>query len=156
MPALLSGKVDAVLGAYWNYEAIQLREKGRAPRVIRIEHAGVPTYDELVIAARESDVRDHPDRIRKFLAALAAGTQDLAKHPGDALLAANRDLDPKLQRAAVKATLPYFEPKAGEPYGYMDPGEWRSFTTFMHDNRLLKLASPDGAFTNALLPAAGG
>ena len=102
----------------------------------------MPTYDELVIAARESDVRDHPDRIRKFLAALAAGTQDLDRQPGDALLAANRDLDPKLQRAAVKATLPYFKPKAGNPYGYMDPGEWRSFTTFMHDNGLLKLTTP--------------
>jgi putative hydroxymethylpyrimidine transport system substrate-binding protein len=156
VPALVSGKVDAVLGAYWNYEAIQLRQKGRAPRVIRIEHAGVPTYDELVIAANESDVRDHPDRIRKFLAALAKGTQDLAKHPGDALLAANHDLDPKLQRASVKATLPYFVPSKGDPYGYMDPGEWGSFTTFMHSHGLLKLTAPDGAFTNALLPAAGG
>ena len=38
----------------------------------------------------------------------------------------------------------------------MDPGAWRSFTTFMHSNGLLKLSTPDGAFTNALLPAAGG
>lgn len=156
VPALVSGKVDAVLGAYWNYEAIQLRQKGRSPHVIRIEKAGVPTYDELVIVAKESDVRDHPEPIRKFLAALAKGTDDLDKHPGDALLAANRDLDPMLQRAAVKATLPYFVPKGGDPYGYMDPGEWRSFTTFMHTRGLLKLSSPDGAFTNALLPAAGG
>ena len=61
VPALLSGKVDAVLGAYWNYEAIQLREKGRAPQVIRIEQAGVPTYDELVIAARR-ERRARPPR----------------------------------------------------------------------------------------------
>ena len=156
VPALVSGKVDAVLGAYWNYEAIQLRQKGRDPRVIRIEHAGVPTYDELVIVAREGDVRDHPERFRKFLAALEEGTNDLHQHPADALLAANKDLDPELQRASVKATLPYFLPTGGHPYGYMDPGEWRSFTTFMHTNGLLKLSSPDGAFTNALLPAAAG
>jgi putative hydroxymethylpyrimidine transport system substrate-binding protein len=156
VPALVSGKVDAVLGAYWNYEAIQLRQKGRSPRVIRIEHAGVPTYDELVIAANESDVRAHPERIRKFVAALAAGTRDLEQKPGDALLAANRDLDPKLQTAAIKATLPYFRPVSGKPYGYMDPGEWAAFTRFMHDNGLLKLSSPAGAFTNAFLPAAGG
>jgi putative hydroxymethylpyrimidine transport system substrate-binding protein len=156
VPALLTGKVDAVLGAYWNYEAIQLRQKGRAPRVIRIERAGVPAYDELVIAASETAVRDRPDRIRKFLTALEQGTRDLERHPGDALLEANRDLDPKLQRAAVKVTLPYFLPERGRPYGYMDPGEWRSFTAFMHANGLLNLASPGGAFTNALLPAAGG
>jgi putative hydroxymethylpyrimidine transport system substrate-binding protein len=156
VPALLTGKVDAVLGAFWNYEAIQLRQQGRAPRVIRMEQAGVPTYDELVIAASESDVRDRPGRIRKFLAALAKGTLDLARKPGDALLAANRDLDPKLQTAAIKATLPYFRPRPGKPYGYMDPGEWAAFTTFMHSNGLLKLSSPRGAFTNALLPPAGG
>jgi putative hydroxymethylpyrimidine transport system substrate-binding protein len=152
VPALVSGKVDAVLGAYWNYEGIQLRQKGRAPRIIRIEQAGVPTYDELVIAANERDVRDHPERIRKFLKALAGGTAQLDQHPGDALLAANKDLDPKLQHASVKATLPYFKPAAGRRYGYMDPGEWSAFTSFMHANGLLKLSKPDGAFTNALLP----
>jgi putative hydroxymethylpyrimidine transport system substrate-binding protein len=152
VPALVSGKVDAVLGAYWNYEAVQLQQKGRNPRVIRIEQAGVPTYDELVIAANERDVSDHPDRIRKFLAALKEGTAELASNPGDALLKANPDLDPRLQRASVHATLPYFEPARGHPYGYMDPAAWRAFTTFMHSNGLLKLSAPGGAFTNALLP----
>jgi putative hydroxymethylpyrimidine transport system substrate-binding protein len=155
VPALVSGKVDAVLGAYWNYEAVQLRQKGRDPRVIRIEQAGVPTYDELVIAARESDVRAHPDRIRTFLKALAQGAASLRQSPGraaDALLAANKDLDPTLQRASIKATIPYFLPKPGKRYGYMDPREWRAFTRFMHSNGLLKLSSPGAAFTNALLP----
>jgi putative hydroxymethylpyrimidine transport system substrate-binding protein len=158
VPALLSGKVDAVLGAYWNYEAVQLAEKGRHPQVIRIEQAGVPNYDELVIAASERTVRDHPDRIRAFLAALSQGAADLRTKPAaatDALLAANKDLDPQLQRASVKATLPFFEPPAGHPYGYMDPGRWRAFTAFMHSNGLLKLSGPAGAFTNALLPATG-
>jgi putative hydroxymethylpyrimidine transport system substrate-binding protein len=156
VPALLTRKVDAVLGAYWNYEAVQLAQKGRHPKVIRIEQAGVPAYDELVIAAAERTVRDHPDRIRRFLAALAQGAEDLRTKPAaatDALLAANKDLDPRLQRAAVKVTLPYFLPAGGRPYGYMETGEWRAFTAFMHSNGLLKLSSPDGAFTNALLPA---
>ena len=156
VPALVSGKVDAVLGAYWNYEAIQLRQKGKAPHVIRIEKAGVPTYDELVITARESDVKEHPERIRAFLAGLAAGTDDLESKPGDALLKANPDLDPKLQKASIKATLPYFRPVSGKPYGYMDPREWAAFIDFMHRNGLLKLSEPNGTFTNALLPAAGG
>jgi putative hydroxymethylpyrimidine transport system substrate-binding protein len=154
VPALLSGKVDAVLGAYWNYEAVQLRQKGRDPKVIRIEQAGVPTYDELVIAANERDVRDAPDRIRKFLAALAEGTAELKAHPADALLKANPDLDSKLQTASVEATLPYLAPAAGHPYGYMNPREWAAFTDFLHGKKLLRLSSPKGAFTNALLPAA--
>jgi putative hydroxymethylpyrimidine transport system substrate-binding protein len=157
VPALLTGKVDAVLGAFWNYEGVQLAQKGRAPQVIRMERAGVPTYDELVITASERSVRDHPERIKKFLTALAAGARDLETRPQaatDALLAANRDLDPELQRASVKVTLPYFLPEAGKPFGYMDPGAWRAFTAFMHSNGLLKRSTPAGALTNALLPAA--
>src|SRR3954467_183240 len=150
VPALVSGKVDAVLGAYWNYEAIQLRQKGKAPHVIRIDKAGVPTYDELVIVARESDVREHADRIRKFLAGLAAGTDDLASKPGDALLAANPDLDPKLQTASIKATLPYFKPRDERPYGYMDPREWAAFIDFLHRNGLPPHHEPNEALNNHL------
>ena len=42
VPAMLSGRVDATLGAYWNYEAIQLRQMGKPANVIHVEHAGVP------------------------------------------------------------------------------------------------------------------
>ena len=159
VPALVSGKVDAVLGAYWNYEAIQLRQKGRRPRVIRIEQAGGPTNDELVVVVSGETAQKRPDTVRRFLTALRDGTEELASDPGSGinpLLKANRDLDPKLQAASVRATLPYMLPKPGQPYGFMNPGEWVRFTAFMHDNKLLSLASPRGAFTNLLLPVPAG
>jgi ABC-type nitrate/sulfonate/bicarbonate transport system substrate-binding protein len=120
-----------------------------------MEQAGVPTYDELVVAASDATVRSRPDVVRRFLAALAEGTRSLARDQRagvDALLHANRDLDPALQRASVTATLPYFLPPQGRPYGWMDPAAWARFTAFMHSNRLLGISSPRGAFTNALLP----
>ena len=154
-PALIAGKVDAVLGAFWNYEGTQLRQQGRRPRVIRIEKAGVPVYDELVVIASEETVRERPEMVTRFLTAVEEGTRELARDPDralEALLKANRDLDPKLQRAVVSATLPYMLPDPGRPYGFMHPGEWVRFTTFMHRNGLLKRAAPRGAFTNLLLP----
>ena len=158
-PALVSGKVDATLGAFWNYEGVQLRQKGRDPQIIRMEQAGVPTYDELVVAASEDTVRDRPETVTKFLSALEEGTGELVRDPESgiqALLDANPDLDPKLQRASVKATLPYFQPKPGEPYGFMNPGEWERFTRFMHSNELIGSPSPRGAMTNELLPPLAG
>ena len=156
VPALLSGKVDAVLGAYWNYEAIQLREKGRDPQVIRIEQAGVPTYDELVIAASESDVRDHPDRIRKFLAALAAGTQDLDRQPRRR--PARRQPRPRPQAPARRreGDPPLLQAEGRQPVRIHGP---RRVALVHHVHALERAAEavePDGAFTNALLPAAGG
>jgi hypothetical protein len=49
-------------------------------------------------------------------------------------------------------TTPYFLPKKGRPYGWMDPAAWRRFTAFMHRNDLVGSPKPDGAFTNEFLP----
>ncbi len=42
VPAMLSGKVAATLGGYWNYEAIQLQLMRKHPVMIPINQAGVP------------------------------------------------------------------------------------------------------------------
>src|SRR5205085_2454117 len=67
VPAMLAGRVDATLGAYWNYEAIQLQQLGKRPNVIRMDRVGVPTYDELVVVARSSELTKHIDVIRRFV-----------------------------------------------------------------------------------------
>jgi putative hydroxymethylpyrimidine transport system substrate-binding protein len=159
VPALLTGRVDATLGAFWNYEGTQLRLDGRKPRIIRMEQAGVPTYDELVLVANESALERDGGKLRAFIAALSRGTRQLARNPNrgvQALLDANPDLDPKLQRAVVKVTLPLFLPTEGRPFGWQAPGEWQAFTAWMRENRLLtEIPDAGGAFTNELLPGQG-
>ena len=91
-----------MLGAFWNYEGIDLRLKKRKPRIIKVDEAGVPTYDELVLVANEDALERDGQRIRAFIGALARGTEDLESDPDagiEGLLDANPDLDPKLQRA---------------------------------------------------------
>ncbi|HEX8074812.1 MAG TPA: ABC transporter substrate-binding protein [Thermoleophilaceae bacterium] len=159
VPALLTHKVDAILGGFLNYEAVDLRLRKKDPVVIPVDEAGVPTYDELVFVTSEGAAKDEGDAIRSFLGAVAHGTKDL-EH-SDALLAlleANRDLDPKLQRAAVAESLKkrIFTPPAGKPFGYQEPSQWQAFATFMKRAGLLRGAgSAAGAFTNSLLPGQG-
>jgi putative hydroxymethylpyrimidine transport system substrate-binding protein len=155
VPAIATGKVDAILGGFWNYEGVDLRQRSKDPRIIRIEQAGVPTYDELVIVARSDTVQKDADVLRRFLAGLAAGAADVRANPSkavDALIDANPELERKLQGESVRQTLPYFGPRPGKPYGYMDPTQWSSFARFMAANGLLKRPSASGAFTNELLP----
>ena len=156
VPALLTKKVDAILGGFLNYEAIDLRQRKKNPVVIPVDKAGVPSYDELVFVTSEQAAKDNADAIRSFLGAVARGTHDLQAPPGDvsALLKANPDLDPKLQKAAVKVTLPFFQPPPGKPFGYQDPAQWRAFAGFMRSDGLIR-GSASGAFTNALLPGQG-
>jgi putative hydroxymethylpyrimidine transport system substrate-binding protein len=159
VPALLTGRVDATLGAFWNYEGTQLRLAGRKPRIVRMEQAGVPTYDELVLVANESALERDGGKIRAFIAALARGTRQLARNPRrgvQALLDANPDLDPELQRAVVEVTLPLFLPARGRPFGWQAPAEWQAFAAWMRENELLtEIPDAGGAFTNELLPGQG-
>jgi putative hydroxymethylpyrimidine transport system substrate-binding protein len=157
VPGLVSGKVDAILGGFWNYEAIDLQQRGKKPRVIRMNQAGVPDYDELVLVANSDALDRSGPLIRRFLNALRRGERALQRNPAkgvDALVNANRDLDPKLQAASVKATLPYFAPPAGKPYGWQDPAKWARFAAWMQDNGLIK-SGGQGASTNRFLPGAG-
>ena len=154
VPALVSGKVDAILGGFWNYEAIDLAQRKKHPKVIRLEHVGVPPYDELVFVANSDNLAQSGPLIRRFLNALHRGEVVLRNNPPAgvaALVKANRDLDPKLQAASVKATLPYFQPLPGKPYGWQDPAQWKHFATWMQDAGLIKSGAA-GASTNAYLP----
>jgi putative hydroxymethylpyrimidine transport system substrate-binding protein len=158
-PALLTGKVDAVLGAFWNYEGTELKLKGKRPRIIRMEDAGVPTYDELVLVANADALARDRDKIRAFIGALSRGVRDLRANPDEAiegLLEANPDLDPELQRAVVEVTLPLFLAPEDKPYGWQDPAEWDAFAAWMQENELLE-QPPDvqEAFNNELLPGSG-
>ena len=159
VPALLSKKVDAILGGFWNYEGVDLQLRHKRPRIIRIEKAGVPTYDELVLVANQDALDRDGGRIRAFIAGLARGARALQRDPGRAiqgLLKANPDLESNLQRASVKATLPVFLPPASKPFGWQDPGQWDKFAAWMHDNDLLnQMPDARGAFTNKFLPGAG-
>ena len=81
VPAMLSGRVDATLGSFWNYEAIQLAQLHKHPNVIHMEQVGVPTYDELVVVVRKNTIVNQPDLIRRFVQALARGYESARRDP---------------------------------------------------------------------------
>lgn len=159
VPALLTRRVDAVLGGFWNYEGVELEQRRRRPTVIRVDDAGVPRYDELVLVANADALERDGAGIRAFVAGLARGQRDLDRDPDRALralLSDNRDLEPRLQREVVRRTAPLFRPPRGRPYGYQDPDEWRRFGEWMQDNRLIRpTTDPAQAFTNDFLPGRG-
>jgi putative hydroxymethylpyrimidine transport system substrate-binding protein len=159
VPALLTKKVDAILGGYFNYEGVQLKQEKKDPRIIRIDRAGVPNYDELVFVTSEKNAKRDAGVVRSFLGALARATNDLRKKGGDvhALVAANPDLQQKLQKASLKVLLAQhlFDPPKGHPFGYQDPHQWNAFAKFMQEAGLVHSRDASGAFTNALLPGQG-
>jgi putative hydroxymethylpyrimidine transport system substrate-binding protein len=160
--AMLAGKVDATLGSFWNYEGVDLEQRGRRPSILRMEQLGVPTYAELIFVARREDLdAEGAARLRRFLAATARGHRRLRSDPEagvDALLKADRGLNRRLEAAAVRATLPVFFPEDGSrPFGWQDAEEWKAYARWMFDSRLLERSPGAGRapFTNEFLPGEG-
>jgi putative hydroxymethylpyrimidine transport system substrate-binding protein len=159
LPAILGGKAQAMLGGFSNVEGVDLRLRGSAPVVTPVDKLGVPTYDELVLAARDQRLEEDPQAIRLFIAALARGTAAAASNPGaaeKALLEANPGLEPKLTKAELAATLPLLEPAGDKhPYGYMDPTAWGTFVGWMRDEELIDGLPPTSELlSDSYLPGA--
>jgi putative hydroxymethylpyrimidine transport system substrate-binding protein len=160
VPAMLSGRVDATLGAFWNYEAVQLKREGKQVNVIRMERAGVPTYDELIFVARAQDLRSQGgERVRRFLQAVSRGAALVRKDPRAGvrpLVAANKGLDAGLQLAALRAVRSVFFPsEAGKGFGWQDPRQWAAYSRWMVSNHLVRRAPSPASLTNEFVPGEG-
>jgi putative hydroxymethylpyrimidine transport system substrate-binding protein len=144
VPSLVNGSAQAMLGGYSNVEGVDLRERGLAPTITPVDQLGVPTYDELVLVARRSTLKEEGPKIRFFISALRRGTEAAVADPkaaSEAILKANSSLEPKLTEAQIAATLPLLAARTtGQHYGYMDPKEWEAFGAWMMEEGLIEAA----------------
>ncbi len=160
VPAMLSGKVDATLGGFWNYEAIQLQQMHKKPVTIPVDHAGVPSYNELVLVVREDEAHTRGQDLRAFLQAFTRGENEVRANPAAAaalVVKANPSLDPKLQLASIEQTLPAALSGGGKPFGWQSTSAWASFGSWMYSHKLLMHYPNAGLppFTNEFLPGEG-
>ena len=141
LPALLSHKVDAVLGVYRNVEGIELQQRGYTPTVIPLDRAGVPTYDELVLVANADRLRSskqYADMVGRFVDTFLQGSADAQAHPERSLeiLAKATASKHSFLAAATPATLALL----GD--GCLSERAWARFGAWMHDRGLLKTPVP--------------
>ena len=159
VPALLSGKVDAIIGGYRNVEAIQIaQELGHAPTVFPASQFGVPSYAELVIVASRSRLAADPGyagAVRRFVTALVEGTDAARRDPAGAtriMVQATQYKVSFLQRS-VPQTVRLLAPPAGTKTGCIDEAAWQSFGAWMKRSELLHI-TPSAALisTDRYLP----
>ena len=139
-PSLIAGKVDAVIGAFRNFELNQMDIAGHPGRAFYLEEEGVPPYDELIVVAH----RDRLDRPawRGFIDALERGVQYTINHPQEAwelFIAGDRKaLDDELNRRAWRDTLPRFALRPGA----LDRRRYRRFADFVLARGLVESLPP--------------
>lgn len=157
---LKSRTAAASLGGQWNSDAVELRLQHHPPTVIRIEDAGVPTFDQYVLAVRLTEARNHGELLRTFLQALTLAVHAEQAAPANAvadLLAAGPGLNRSFALASLEATLPALAPtRSGDPFGYESPVAWRTFDAWMLANGLVTVRSDAAlAVDNEFLPGQG-
>jgi putative hydroxymethylpyrimidine transport system substrate-binding protein len=157
-PALKSGKVDAIIGAYWPWEGIKMTEEGFPVNVIKLQNYGVPDYYELVLISRDELVTKNPALVRHFLKAVSRGQQFVQDHPEKAsaiLQHASPDLRQEFVESSLRAVLPLMQSTDGPLH--QDGNRWQEMLNFMKSTGLIKSPPPlTSLFTNSFLPEVEG
>ena len=81
VPALIGGRVDAIVGAYWVHESISATNQGFELNIMRMEEHGVPDFYELVLVASEDTIANDPDLVQRFVRGAQRGYRDAIDDP---------------------------------------------------------------------------
>lgn len=134
-PSLITGKVDAVIGAFRNFELNQLDIEGHPGLAFFPEENGVPVYDELILVAKNDRVDD--PRFPVFLDVIENATLFLTNHPDEAwelFVKAHPDLNNELNKRAWRDTLPRLAKRPSA----LDTRRYERFGKFMIETGLVK------------------
>ena len=146
-PSLISKQVDAVIGAYRNFELNQMDIVGHPGRAFYVEEEGVPSYDELVLVANRADIGK--PAIAAFVRALERAVQFLVNHPDDAwnlFKSYKTGLDDELNRRAWRDTIARFALRPAA----LDTARYERFAQFILDRGLAKHMPPVSTYTTFL------
>jgi putative hydroxymethylpyrimidine transport system substrate-binding protein len=156
VPAVISGRVDAAMGAYWTHETILAEREGYPVDVLRVEEWGVPDYYELVLVAGESTVADRPGLVTAFLRAVQRGYGDAVADQTaalDALAAAYEGVERDVEAEGLRLLIPVWTDGVAV-FGEQTAARWDAYAAWMKERGLIPAdLAVAAAYTTALLPA---
>lgn len=134
--SLMAGRVDAILGAYRNFQLNELILAGSKGKMFYYEENGVPPYDELIFIANRD--KHDTEAIRRFLRAVELGAQFIANNPDkgwELFRDSNpRQLDNELNKRAWYDTLPHLARRPAAK----DTGRYQRVADFLYEHNELK------------------
>ncbi len=137
--SLMSGNVDAIMGAYRNFELNELNLHNHKGRAFYPEEYGVPPYDELILITH-TNLKNDP-RLQKLTRSLEQAVQKIINYPQETweiFSKAKPGLDSDLNRLAWKDTLPRFALRPGSN----DTARYQRFGDYLLENKLIKNMKP--------------
>lgn len=143
--ALASQQVDAVIGAFRNFELTLLALAGTKGRSFFVEEYGVPAYDELIYVVKQDRLQDPV--MARFMDAIERATHFMLNHPEQAMAAMidyDSKLDDTLNRRAFDDTLHRFaqSPRAFDPVRYQRFADYLTQNGLVEDLPALEIYAP--------------
>jgi ABC-type nitrate/sulfonate/bicarbonate transport system substrate-binding protein len=156
VPALVSGRADAIFGGFWNVEGAALEARGLEPVITRVGNLGISAYEEAVVVARANPGAGERRLISDFMSAVARGNAAAVEDPEKAVQLIEQEVgdDPAVGRkateAGVAATLPLLSGT-----GCMDPAQATELVDWMREEgQVQRELPPSELLTNAYLEPA--
>ncbi len=146
-PSLVSGKVDAVIGAFRNFELNQMDIINKPGLAFYPEENGVPVYDELIIVAHKDKTND--GRLRKFVNAIENAMQYLVNHPKESwqtFINTDKKLNDELNKRAWRDTMARFALRPAA----LDTHRYQRFAKFLKKQGLIKKIRPVSEYSTEL------
>ncbi len=150
--ALLTGKADAVFGAFVNYEQVEAESRGASVEFVSPTKYGVPDLYQLVVMTSDRMVKEHPNLVHGFTRALTRGLAFTHQHSNEALgiyIKANAMADPALSAKTFDKTWPYFPEILTQ-----DERRWAAVRDWLYKRGVIKKPMPlEKLFTNRFVAA---
>ena len=134
-PSLIAKKVDAVIGAFRNFELNQMDIVNKPGRAFYPEEHGVPTYEELIYIANQKN-KNNP-LFDKFFNAIQKATLTIINDPESTwkdFSSFRKGLDDELNKRAYKDTILRF---ALRPQAH-DLKTYKNFSKFLKNKGIIK------------------
>ncbi len=146
-PSLLTHKVDAVIGAYRNYEKNEIELEGKKTGMFLLEENGIPDFYELVFISSDKIIEKKRKELTSFIKAIDRAIKWTREHPEEALklyFRANPDVRKELDRKAFYDTIDLYAHTQVQ-----SPEKWKNFIEFALKEGIIKRPlDPHEVFVN--------
>lgn len=141
--SLVSGNVDAVIGAYINHEVPVLKHEGYETRNLNPTDYGIPSYNELIAVTSDKTWDNEQESIKAFWRAATKGYDFTSENPEKALniLLDNQDeanfpLVEEVEKESLDILLPLM--KSETEFGSQNKDQWEETINWMKDAGLIE------------------
>tara|TARA_Y100000768_G_scaffold254603_2_gene193487 strand:- start:483 stop:1445 length:963 start_codon:yes stop_codon:yes gene_type:complete len=140
--ALVSGSVDAIIGAYWTHESIVMELQGYDVNIMKLEEWGVPDYYELILITNKDFLEENLEVVEKVVNSFKKGYEYAIDNPEKSIdslvkIAGPEIVEEDVERAGIKLLIPVWQSN-NKPFGFQEKSKWIETYDWMYKNDFLE------------------